>query len=98
MFKNTTGFACPSCGSTRSLMSIISGDFGAAMLLNPLGYLAAFGLLWVPVAGIVGKVNGRNYLVETLTYLEAKIKQPKFALPLVALVISNWVWNIFKGL
>lgn len=30
--------------------------------------------------------------------LEAFIKRPGTAIPLVLLVILNWFWNIFKGL
>src|SRR4051812_30914080 len=48
LFKNATGIACPSCGSTRSVLLISQGDFTGALLLNPLGIIMAAIMLIAP--------------------------------------------------
>ena len=37
--KHVTGMPCPSCGSTRSVLAILEGDFFGSLLLNPIGVL-----------------------------------------------------------
>ncbi|MFT6210308.1 MAG: hypothetical protein ACJAYA_001133 [Bacteroidia bacterium] len=98
MFKHATGFACPSCGSTRSVLSILEGNFDAALMMNPLGFLGSFALIVVPVLGIAGRWRKRNLLGEALSRLEVFARQPRIALPLIAIVLCNWAWNIYKGL
>jgi len=36
VFKAATGFPCPTCGATRSVVHIAHGDIGKAFSLNPL--------------------------------------------------------------
>lgn len=38
-FRSWTGLDCPSCGLTRAFVSIVHGDFAAAMRFNPVGPL-----------------------------------------------------------
>ena len=49
LFKNATGIACPSCGTTRSAVSIINGKFTDAALINPLGFVIAALMLLLPL-------------------------------------------------
>jgi hypothetical protein len=98
MFKHATGFACPSCGSTRSVLSILEGNFDAALMMNPLGFLGSFALIVVPFLGIAGRWRKRNLLGELMTRMELLARQPRIAVPLVAIVLCNWAWNIYKGL
>jgi hypothetical protein len=44
-FRRLTGHPCLTCGGTRSVISAVSGDFGAAFLWNPLVFLALVLLL-----------------------------------------------------
>src|SRR5687768_14943470 len=39
LMKNLTGLPCPSCGASRSVISILDGQFMEAVHLNPIGYL-----------------------------------------------------------
>src|SRR6266542_5319684 len=45
-FRALTGFACPGCGSTRGLHSLLHGHFAAAFTLNPLLVLSVPFLLY----------------------------------------------------
>jgi hypothetical protein len=98
MFKNATGVACPSCGSTRALMSIAKGDFTQALMTNPIGYIGFAVMLIVPVLLMVGTLRKKNLVSDFFLKTESLIRQPRWAIPLVALLVVNWVWNIYKGL
>ena len=39
LIKYVTNIPCPSCGATRSVVSLIKGDFIGALNYNPIGYL-----------------------------------------------------------
>ena len=38
LIKHVTNIPCPSCGSTRSVISLTKGDFVGALKFNPIGY------------------------------------------------------------
>ncbi len=40
-FRQATGLPCASCGTTRALVSLTKGQFGAAFAWNPLATLAS---------------------------------------------------------
>lgn len=99
LFKNITGIPCPSCGITRSLLLLISGDLQGAALMNPLGLFAAAALLACPSWILIDLLTGKNTLTLSFLWTEKKIKTKKpIYIPLVALALLNWGWNILKEL
>ena len=70
MFKNATGVACPSCGSTRALMSIAKGDFTQALMTDPIGYIGLAVMLIVPVLLIVGTLRKKNLVSDFFSKTE----------------------------
>ena len=99
LFKNVTGIPCPSCGTTRSLLLLMAGDLPGVLLTNPLGLLAGFALLAVPVWICTDIVIRKNTLARSFLWTEEKIKTNKrLYIPLVALGLLNWGWNILKEL
>ena len=96
--KNATNIPCPSCGSTRSIISLTKGNFVEAFELNPIGYVVALIMLISPFWIISDVIFKNNSLFKCYQILERHLKKPKYAIPLVLLVIINWVWNITKGL
>ena len=40
LFKNVTGISCPSCGSTRMMLSLLAGKPLRAFLYNPMVFVA----------------------------------------------------------
>jgi hypothetical protein len=99
LFKNITGIPCPSCGITRSLLLLIAGDFQGALLMNPLGMFAAMALLSFPPWILTDLLRGKNTLARSFLWTEKRIKTKKaIYLPLVALALLNWGWNILKEL
>ena len=98
LIKHTTNIPCPSCGSTRSIISLTNGDFVGAFNLNPFGYLIALIMLISPIWIIADFTMRSNTLFNFYQKVETYLKRLKYAVPLILLVVINWVWNILKGL
>lgn len=96
--KHVTGIPCPSCGSTRSVISLTKGDFHEALFTNPLGYLIGLIMLVAPLWISFDVLTRKSSLYEFYKKTEFNLKKLQFALPLLLLVIFNWIWNISKGL
>ncbi|MDP3462332.1 MAG: DUF2752 domain-containing protein [Bacteroidales bacterium] len=98
LIKHATNIPCPSCGSTRSVISLTKGDFIGALNLNPIGYLVAIIMLIAPIWIITDTIRRGNTLFVFYQKTENYLKKPKYAIPLILFVIINWIWNITKGL
>jgi hypothetical protein len=98
LIKHVTNIPCPSCGSTRSVISLTKGDFIGALNINPIGYLVAIIMLIAPIWILVDTVRNAKTLFDFYQKIESYLKQPKIAIPLILLIIINWIWNITKGL
>ena len=98
LVKNATNIPCPSCGTTRAVMSLVNGNFFEALLLNPFGYIVALIMLLSPVWIVIDLVSKRDTLFICYQKTERLLVKPKLAIPLSFLVLANWIWNITKGL
>mgnify|MGYP006179307239 CR=1 FL=1 len=98
IIKQVTNIPCPSCGTTRSVVSLTKGDIIEALNINPLGFLVAFIMLLAPFWIIADLLTKNSTLFDFYQKLETYLKKPKYAIPLILLVIINWIWNITKGL
>ncbi|MBA4411061.1 MAG: hypothetical protein C0397_16765 [Odoribacter sp.] len=98
LFKRVTGVPCPSCGSTRSVLSILNGDIFGAILWNPFGIIIVSILLVFPVWMIGDVLSRKNTLFNAYNRTELFLKRRWIAIPAILLVLLNWIWNIFKGL
>lgn len=98
LLKHVTDMPCPSCGSTRSVVSLLNGRYGDAFLLNPLGYVIALIMLIAPVWMAVDIARRSNSLFKFYQKIEVGLRKPKYAILLILLIMINWIWNITKGL
>ena len=98
LIKHVTNIPCPSCGSTRSVVSLTKGDFIGALNFNPIGYLVAIIMLIAPIWIIADTIKRTKTLFDFYLKIENYLKRPKIAFTLILLVIINWIWNITKGL
>jgi hypothetical protein len=98
IFKEVTHIPCPSCGSTRSAISLLHGNIADALYWNPIGFL--LGIIWVivPLWLIFDVVLKKDSFFRLYKRSEATLEQKKVAVPLIILVLANWIWNIFKSL
>jgi hypothetical protein len=93
-----TGLPCPSCGATRSIGALLSGDMVQALWYNPLGLILAAGLVVLPVWLAADLLRERDSLYRFYQRAEATLRRPSVALPLILLILANWAWNIVKSL
>ncbi|WP_215225461.1 DUF2752 domain-containing protein [Echinicola shivajiensis] len=98
LIKNTTNIPCPSCGSTRSVLSILHFDFPMAFYYNPLGFLIVPAMLILPFWILLDIIFQKESFWKVYQKLEQKIVKPSLAIPLILLVLINWAWNIYKGI
>ena len=98
IFKKVTGIPCPSCGSTRSMIALIHGDFLSGILWNPMGLLLLGGLIIFPIWLLHDLSRKRDSFHIFYTSIEKKLMQKHVAWPLLLLVLLNWGWNIYKEL
>jgi hypothetical protein len=96
--KHITNIPCPSCGSTRSVILLTKGNLVGAFRTNPFGYIIAIIMLLTPLWITFDIVFKRKTFFEFYKKIESYLKRPQFAIPLILLVIINWIWNITKGL
>tara|TARA_B110000503_G_C7078306_1_gene383962 strand:- start:517 stop:903 length:387 start_codon:yes stop_codon:yes gene_type:complete len=98
LIKYHLNIPCPSCGSTRSIISMLKGDFNGALKKNPFGYLIAIIMIIIPPWIITDTIKGTKTLFNFYLKAETYLKKRKIVIPLILIVIINWIWNITKGL
>src|SRR5688572_17740301 len=96
-FKTLTGVPCISCGTTRSVQEIFHGHLAEAVLINPLGFIAAIFLLAAPVWIFIDLFRKSESFYVFYKKAEVKIKTKAVYIPLITLGLLNWCWNIMKG-
>jgi hypothetical protein len=99
LIKSVSGMPCPSCGTTRSVISLLEGDFHASLFSwNPLGWLMMGALLVVPFLAFYDLIKKKNHLYHAYQQIEKQMKKKYFLIPFFLLMGLNWVWNLTKGL
>jgi hypothetical protein len=98
LIKNVTGFPCPSCGSTRTMISFIHGDYAGALYWNPIGLILLLAMVVLPFWILLDVVKKKNSFFTFYQKFELFIKQKPVVLVGVILILTNWIWNINKGL
>ena len=95
-FKNLTSLPCPSCGSTRSAVSILNGNFIDAFLINPLGFIVVTIMIIIPIWILLDLILKKDSFFNFYKTSEKKLQKPIIYIPLLVLILANWIWNIKK--
>jgi len=98
LIKHFTNIPCPSCGSTRAVIALTKGNFIEALSINPMGILVAIIMFTAPLWIVIDITARSRTLFNFYLKVEAFLKKPKYAIPLILLIIINWIWNISKEL
>lgn len=98
LFKNITTIPCPSCGTTRAVLEISKGNIVTSMLLNPFGVIVAIIMTMSPIWIAYDFFSKKESFYQFYRKFEDLLQQKKVYLPLLILVLINWIWNINKNL
>lgn len=94
LFKTLLHVPCPSCGTTRSVISLLRGDLAGALALNPLGVPAAAGLFLLPLWLLADLLTSRATLHRFALRVNASLKRRRVFAVLACLLAANWLWLI----
>ncbi|MBF6641617.1 DUF2752 domain-containing protein [Flavobacterium sp. J49] len=98
IIKNVTGYACPSCGTTRAVLLLFEGKITDSLLLNPFGIIVAIIMTVFPIWVLTDIVLKKETFFKAYKKTESIIRKPWLAIGLVLLVLLNWIWNLYKNL
>lgn len=98
IIKNTTGYPCPSCGTTRAVKMLLKGDFISSLQMNPFGIIVAILMYVLPIWIILDTLTQKKTFFTYYKKTEIILKTRWLSFFLILLVIVNWIWNIKKGL
>lgn len=85
-FRNFTGLQCPFCGTTRSIGSVLRGDFVSALELNPFGFLIITGFVFLILSP--GRMASLNQKIATRWWALSQRGQISFVLFCMSLLWS----------
>ncbi len=96
--KKISGLPCPSCGSTRAVLSLYDGHLWQSLLINPIGILIAAIMLIAPLWIIFDWTTKQSSFWQFYIRVENFLRQKRVATVIILLFLINWIWNINKGL
>ncbi len=92
VFHEITGFPCPTCGGTRSLIALSQFDLGSSFMLNPLVPLFALGLIIFSMLFLIGAVTRKSVKIKLTERWKRVIRYSVFFL-----IALNWIFLIIAG-
>jgi hypothetical protein len=96
-FQAITGIGCPSCGITRSVLSIAGFDLPAAWNFNPLGFPVFVMVLLTPALLIYDFVFQRRIFYVLYERMEQFLKNHRLvSASLVVVVVVNWIVLVLR--
>ncbi|MDR0686354.1 MAG: DUF2752 domain-containing protein [Dysgonamonadaceae bacterium] len=96
LFHRVTGVPCPSCGSTRSVLFLLKGDFLSALHANPLGYVVFLPMVVFPLWILFDLICGKDGFWRLYQSAEAVLRIKYVWMVVLVLIVTNWIWNIYK--
>lgn len=98
LFKKVTTVPCPSCGTTRSVIQLLHGNFLSAILINPFGIIVGLIIIIAPVWISYDFIQKKKTFYPAYLKIETILRKRKVAIVLIVLVLANWIWNVKKNL
>ena len=97
LIRHFAHIPCPSCGSTRSVLSLMHGDLPGGLYWNPLGFVIFAALVFTPIWIIYDLVSKKETLFQFFILFENTLRKKWVAIPVIGLILLNWAWNVVKG-
>ncbi len=88
------GFACPLCGGTRAVGSLVLGHLGTALRYNPLALLLFVAMIWGAFSYLFLVLPMRRRVV-----LQATKPQMRLMWTMICLLfVANWAYVLYAGM
>ena len=97
IIKKVSNLPCPSCGSTRSIISLLQGDFIKSLSINPIGIILSIIMIFSPGWITIDLIAKRDSLFRFYCKAQEYLKRPPYSILFALLIVINWIWNIKKG-
>lgn len=98
LFKSLTTLPCPSCGTTRSVNALVSGNLTEAWYANPFGFVVLPIMFILPLWIVLDFLFHTNSLLRSYSATETLLKKKPLAVILIMLVLVNWARNLVNYL
>ena len=85
-FRSLTGLPCPGCGYTRSIESLMAGEFFTSFLHNPGWIVLIFFMGTMIFLGVRSLIHGRQFVLNQ-----------RWLIMFIVLLASNWVGKFILG-
>lgn len=92
-FHALTGYPCPACGATRSVVALLSGKLWPAFAFNPLVFLTIATLFVFDVYALAALAGGKRM---RLTWLPL-VRPGLVRAAVFAIIAANWAYLIYRG-
>jgi hypothetical protein len=96
-FKQQTGYPCPTCGMTRSVVLSLHGNLKEAVAINPTGTVALFGVLFFIAAMFFLAIYQQTHTKEKVLRLEQYIRSVMtgYVILLITVWLGFWLFEMF---
>lgn len=98
IIKSATNIPCPSCGTTRSIITLIKGNIVESLSVNPLGILLSMLVILFPIWVLMDFIQKKSRFLYFFRDVEKFFQRREIAITSIILILLNWIWNIYKGL
>ena len=96
--NSITGYPCPSCGTTRTILQILSFDLIQSSLFNPLAYIVLMGMMVLPVWTVLDLIRKKTSLYSVVSSGEQLLQnQPVLRWALLGIMAIIWMWLILQN-
>lgn len=96
IFRGVTGIPCPSCGITGTLRSVFYGNLSETKEINFLSFLILPMIFVIPFWIISDLLFRKQTFYRFYLKTENILKRRKVAVPLLIVLLLNWIWILFK--
>ncbi|NOZ13476.1 MAG: DUF2752 domain-containing protein [Acidobacteria bacterium] len=92
-FKEMTGYPCPTCGSTRLVLSLFHVQLIQAFLWNPGLFMLGIAAVFWYGYGVISQFSGKKLCISL-----SKREWFRLKLVLLALFFLNWLYLVIAGI
>ena len=98
--KRLTHLPCSACGTTRAIYLLLDGRLNESIQMNPLGLVTILLCLLALVVSVRDLLLQDWLLERAYNQLTKFIYCHKVAVIMIVAIVSlsNWCWNIYKGI